>query len=396
MSELTSQDFQQVSRCIAQLYLPCLLADFPDRALSLLKQLVGSEGAVCQSFTIAGATVVATDISVDRFSMIAPKIPIQYLYQDPLIGNLLKGNHWDAYKISDFQTSAEFHRNELHSEMFYVISSTNVDDAITISIHDSPQQPNLEQIAFREMYANKLSEDFLDRSFLQTQATLNNLFFALSRTERTFTERDREVLNLFRPHLLIAYHNVLHYTQLQSQLAKVTQVAERFGTVLLSIDGYIQHMSDRAAEMLQRYFPDEYIAGRQLPDTLNCWAKQQIKILNTAQSSQLLKPWKIEAFSHELSIRLLKDRLHEQWILTFEESESVKMSIYSFCAIGLTKRQSEVMFWAIEGLSNAEIAAQLFCSDLTVKKHLENIYTKLNVHSRSMAVASVLTRYLQQ
>jgi DNA-binding CsgD family transcriptional regulator len=396
MSELTSQDFQQVSRCIAQLYLPCLLADFPDRALSCVKQLVGSEGALCQSFTIEGARLLATDISADQLSVVPPKIPIEYLYQDPLIGNLLKGNHWDAYKISDFQTSAEFHRNELHYETFYASSSTNVDDAITISIHDSPQQPDLAQIAFRKMYSNRLGEDFLDRSFLQTQETLSNLFFAISRTERTFTERDREVLNLFRPHLLIAYHNVLHYTQLQSQLVKMTQIAEQFGTALLSIDGYIQHMSDRASEVLQRYFPGECISGRQLPDTLNSWVKQQIKILNLAQASQLLKPWKIATFSHQLSIRLLKDPLHGQWILTFEETESVKMSIYSFCSIGLTKRQSEVMFWAIEGLSNAEIAAQLFCSDLTVKKHLENIYTKLNVQSRSSAVASVLTRYYLQ
>ncbi len=395
MSELTSQDFQQVSRCIAQLYLPCLLADFPDRALDLLKQLVGSEGALCQSFTSEGTRLVATDISADRLSVVPPKIPIEYLYQDPLIGNLLKMNRWDAYKISDFVSTAEFHRNELHYEMFYAVSSTNVDDAITISIHDSPQQPNLGQMPFREIYSHRLREDFLDRSFLQRQETLNNLFFGLSRTERTFTERDREVLNLFRPHLLVAYHNVLHYTQLQSQLTKLTQVAEQFGTVILSVDGYIQQISDRTAEILQLYFPGECISGRQLPDTLNSWVKQQIKSFNYAQPTQLLKPWKIAAFNNHLSVRLFKDTLHGQWILTFEQNENVELSIHSFCSIGLTKRQSEVIFWVTKGLSNAEIAAQLFCSDLTIKKHLENIYTKLNVQSRSMAVAIALNKYLK-
>jgi DNA-binding CsgD family transcriptional regulator len=394
MSELTSQDFQQVSRCITQLYLPCLLADFPDRALHLLKQLVGSEMAMCQSFTLEGTRLVATDLSLIQLSVTPPQIPIEYLYQDPLIGNLWKENRWDAWKISDFVSSAEFHQNELNSEMFYAVSSTNVDDAITISIHDSPQQPNLAQMPFREIYSNRIKEDFLDKSFLQSQETLNNLFFGLARTERTFTERDREVLNLFRPHLLTAYHNVLHYTQLQSQLTQLTQVVEQFGTVLLSADAAILSVSDRAAEILQFYFPGECISGRQLPDPLNSWVKQQIKEFNTAQSSKLLKPWKITAFNHQLSIRLLKDAIHEQWILTFDESESDKLTIHSFCSIGLTKRQSEVLFWVIKGLSNAEIAAQLFCSDLTIKKHLENIYTKLNVQSRSMAVAIALNKMI--
>lgn len=369
MSELTSQDFHQVSQCIAQLYLPCLLADFPDRAMSLLKQLVGSEGAICQSFTSEGTRLVATDISADQLSVVPPKIPIQYLYQDPLIGNLLKGNRWDAYKISDFVSSAEFHRNELQCEMFYASSSTDVDDAITISIHDSPQQPNLAQMPFREIYSNKLSQEFIDASFLQKQETLNNLFFGLARTERTFIERDREVLNLFRPHLLIAYHNILHYTQLQSQLAKLTQVTEQFGTILLSIDGYIQHVSDRGASMIQLYFPGECVSGRQLPETLNSWVNQQIKSFNAAQPAQLLKPWKVEAFNNQLLIRLFKDPLRGQWILTFEEKGSNNLSINSFCSIGLTKRQSEVMFWVIKGLTNAEIAAHLYCSDLTRISH---------------------------
>jgi DNA-binding CsgD family transcriptional regulator len=194
---------------------------------------------------------------------------------------------------------------------------------------------------------------------------------------------------------LTAYHNVLHYTQLQSQLAQLAQVTEQFGTILLSADGYILHTSDRAERILQFYFADEYILGRQLPDSLSSWVKRQIKIFNPTQPSQLLKPWKIEVSQKQLSIRLLKDPLCEQWILTFDESESAELSIYSFCSIGLTKRQSEVIFWVIQGLTNAEIAAQLFCSDLTIKKHLENIYTKLNVQSRSMAVAIALNKYFQ-
>jgi ATP/maltotriose-dependent transcriptional regulator MalT len=121
--------------------------------------------------------------------------------------------------------------------------------------------------------------------------------------------------------------------------------------------------------------------------------KQQIKEFNAAQPSQLLHPLKLKASSKVLSIRLLKAPLQGQWILTFDESEQPQLSIDFCCSIGLTKRESEVMFWVIQGLSNAEVASQLDCGITTVKKHLENIYSKLNVQSRSMAVAIALNKY---
>jgi LuxR family maltose regulon positive regulatory protein len=52
----------------------------------------------------------------------------------------------------------------------------------------------------------------------------------------------------------------------------------------------------------------------------------------------------------------------------------------------LTQRERDVLTYLAEGLSNKEIGANLFLSPLTVKKHLYNIYQKLNVHSRIEAI----------
>lgn len=52
----------------------------------------------------------------------------------------------------------------------------------------------------------------------------------------------------------------------------------------------------------------------------------------------------------------------------------------------LTERETELMVLLARGLSNKEIADTLFVTENTVKKHLNNVYTKLHVTRRTQAV----------
>ena len=55
----------------------------------------------------------------------------------------------------------------------------------------------------------------------------------------------------------------------------------------------------------------------------------------------------------------------------------------------LTEREAEVLLHVAEGMRNREIAEALWIAPGTVRKHLDNIYAKLGVHSRAAAAAGV-------
>jgi DNA-binding NarL/FixJ family response regulator len=53
----------------------------------------------------------------------------------------------------------------------------------------------------------------------------------------------------------------------------------------------------------------------------------------------------------------------------------------------LTTRETEVLVHVARGLTNREVAAQLFISDKTVARHLSNVFAKLDLASRAAATA---------
>ena len=58
-------------------------------------------------------------------------------------------------------------------------------------------------------------------------------------------------------------------------------------------------------------------------------------------------------------------------------------------ALGLTPRESEVLFWVAEAKTNWAISRILGLSESTVGKHMEKILAKLHVPNRTAAVRAL-------
>ena len=89
-----------------------------------------------------------------------------------------------------------------------------------------------------------------------------------------------------------------------------------------------------------------------------------------------------EAHGHGRAMRL--DEAIE-YVLSREKPTSTLSSTPEQHPGGLTSREVEVLGLVAEGLTNAQVAQRLFLSPRTVQRHLNSIYHKLGVSSRTAA-----------
>jgi DNA-binding CsgD family transcriptional regulator len=58
----------------------------------------------------------------------------------------------------------------------------------------------------------------------------------------------------------------------------------------------------------------------------------------------------------------------------------------------LTAREAEVLYWVVKGKTNRDIGDILGTSPKTVTKHLEHVFEKLGVETRTAAAALAMGR----
>jgi len=81
----------------------------------------------------------------------------------------------------------------------------------------------------------------------------------------------------------------------------------------------------------------------------------------------------------------LEQAIAEALALGAAAESAITPSTQSPYPAGLTTREVEVLCWVAQGLTNAQVAAQLVISPRTVNTHLSGIYRKLGTSSRAVA-----------
>src|SRR5947199_5969550 len=74
-------------------------------------------------------------------------------------------------------------------------------------------------------------------------------------------------------------------------------------------------------------------------------------------------------------------------------SQPDQRSLHALASLALTPREAEVLFWISEGKSNQDIGIILGAKTGTICKHVEHIFSKLNVENRTSAAVVALETF---
>jgi DNA-binding CsgD family transcriptional regulator len=106
-----------------------------------------------------------------------------------------------------------------------------------------------------------------------------------------------------------------------------------------------------------------------------------------------IRPHLLQAYYNSIVFSEMNAHLTRPDVWCGERAGTVELTPdESIRALGLTKREFEVLCWLTRDKSNGEIAKLLQCSLSTVKKHLEHIYEKLDVQTRTAAAIRLLSQ----
>ena len=194
----------------------------------------------------------------------------------------------------------------------------------------------------------------------------------LGRTEREFSERDRDVLDLVRPGLEVA----LRSAEAQERLVRALAASPAPDTAIVLLDDYgeIEQSSFPGERWLAEHFGAAEHPGW-LPGPVAAWlALPPRPALVSVRDGR------------RLTIHLLPGDPHA--LLLEEEIASFRPD--ALHRLGLTPRETEVLRAATAIEDEADIAWELFLSLHAVRERLARLEVKLGVRTRAEAIARVL------
>ncbi len=172
----------------------------------------------------------------------------------------------------------------------------------------------------------------------------------------------------------------------QISLANTASEASAHAVIVLDRQGRPIWQTSKALAWLGRYFPGDDTAT-ELPPALRSWIDQQLVLASADPGA--VAPLRIPRQDGELCIRFSRGERSGDLLLLFDEAAPAKPAGPSMDGYQLTPREHDVLAWLAKGKTNRDIADILGMSPRTVNKHLEHIFVKLGVETRTAAAALV-------
>ncbi len=192
-----------------------------------------------------------------------------------------------------------------------------------------------------------------------------------------------------RPAEVIARMAVHMHAARQARQARNALDAYGHATIAIRLDlkpARLVWQTPLARQWLPLYFdaPADVV-----PQALLDWLQPA---LSGRELRPLTTPLSSSSAARQLVATLQGQTVDEDWLIVLREVSDAATVEATMQAFGLTLRESEVLYWVAKGKTNRDIGDILGSSPATVKKHLERIYEKLGVETRTAAAAMAMQR----
>jgi DNA-binding CsgD family transcriptional regulator len=196
----------------------------------------------------------------------------------------------------------------------------------------------------------------------------------VNRAARDFSERELARLEGIRRHVLSAHRNLCDRARLDALSRALDDHNDGpVAVLLLEQSGVLHAAHERAERLLARISRDHSAIN-----ALRSWAR-----LQRVRATDGALPLRLEVLGSELQARFLHGAPGIPDAISL--SPCALRRPQSLRALGLTHRQADVLHLLWRGGSNADIARTLGVTEHTVRHHLEDIYRRLDVNSRTAA-----------
>jgi DNA-binding NarL/FixJ family response regulator len=156
--------------------------------------------------------------------------------------------------------------------------------------------------------------------------------------------------------------------------------------VVRARDGRLVWQTALARQLMVAYFGSDERA----PPPVLSWLREQ------ARRGADAAPLTIARGARRLILALHEATDDEdQWLVVLREASDAAVIEAMSLAFRLTGRESEVLYWVVKGKTNRDIGDILGVSPRTVTKHLEHVFQKLGVETRTAAAGLAISRVRQ-
>ena len=224
---------------------------------------------------------------------------------------------------------------------------------------------------YREFYA-PLGVEHQVAFILPSTAELT-IGVAMTRGKSDFSERDRRLLELTRPHMIQAYRAAELREHLAATVGGLRSGLDADGRALFLLDGDATvRFASAAAEELLDGSPG-LVVGREPPRALADWLREGGRSGSLDIGGRRL---------------LVRRHLSDGRIVVLLDDPARALPLEALRALGLTPREAAVLRELALGLTDEQAAGRLGMAPRTLAKHLQRVNAKLGVGDRGQAVAT--------